>query len=201
MKRAVLSSLWIALWLTACATTARPPAGTVLPDAARQAPGRYLVVTVRNDATSGGQRAAGTARGYDSVTPYAVTSSARAVAQGIAADYGLQQAASWPIALLGVHCIVYEMPADDDPAALLQRMAHDRRVESVQPLATFATQASAYNDPYAALQQSLGQMSVAQAQQWSRGDAVRLAVIDTGVDSRHPDLRGRIAEERNFVDD
>ena len=201
MKRAALSSLWIALWLTACATTARPPAGTVLPDAARQAPGRYLVVTVRNDATSGGQRAAGTARGYDSVTPYAVTSSARAVAQGIATDYGLQQAASWPIALLGVHCIVYEMPADDDPAALLQRMARDRRVESVQPLATFATQAAAYNDPYAALQQSLGQMSVAQAQQWSRGDAVRLAVIDTGVDSRHPDLRGRIAEERNFVDD
>ncbi|HEX7373875.1 MAG TPA: S8 family serine peptidase, partial [Steroidobacteraceae bacterium] len=57
-----------------------------------------------------------------------------------------------------------------------------------------------YNDPYAGLQLSLGQMDVAQAQQWSRGDAVRIAVIDTGVDSRHPDLRGRIAEERNYVD-
>jgi subtilisin family serine protease len=29
---------------------------------------------------------------------------------------------------------------------------------------------------------------------------VRVAVIDTGTDSRHPDLRGRVAEERNFVD-
>ncbi len=192
--------LLMALGLAACATTTQPPAGTVLPDAARQSPGRFLVVTVRNDATSGGQRAAGTARGYDSVAPYSATSSARALAGAIATDYRLQQTASWPIALLGVHCIVYEVSAADDPALLLQRMAHDRRVESVQPLATFATQSLAYNDPYAGLQKSLGQMGVAQAQQWSRGDAVRLAVIDTGIDSRHPDLRGRIAEERNFVD-
>jgi hypothetical protein len=40
----------------------------------------------------------------------------------IAADGG------WPIALLGVRCIVCEVPADNDPAALL-RMAHDRRVD------------------------------------------------------------------------
>jgi hypothetical protein len=200
MKRPAGCLLLMVLGLAACATTAVPPAGTVLPAAARESPARYLVVTVRNDATSGGQRAAGTARGYDSVVPYAATSSARALADGIAADYGLQQAASWPIALLGVHCIVYEVPASDDPAQLLQRMARDRRVESVQPLGTFATQSAAYNDPYAGLQRSLAQMGVAQAQQWSRGDAVRLAVIDTGIDSHHPDLRGRIAEERNFVD-
>lgn len=200
MKSLACVLLPIALGLTACATLVPPPPGTVLPDAARQAPDHFLVVTVRNDFASGGARAAGTARGYDGVAAYSASSAARSTAQAIAADYRLHEAASWPIALLGVHCIVFDTLEAGDVQVLVQRLAQDHRVESVQPLATFATQSAAYNDPYAGLQQSLGQMDVAQAQQWSRGDAVRLAVIDTGVDTRHPDLRGRIAEERNFVD-
>jgi subtilisin family serine protease len=43
-------------------------------------------------------------------------------------------------------------------------------------------------------------MAVPEAQQWSRGAGVRLAIIDTGVDVEHPDLRGRVAGKRNFVD-
>ncbi|HSE12490.1 MAG TPA: S8 family serine peptidase, partial [Rudaea sp.] len=200
MKPLASALLPIVLGLSACATPVPPSPGTVLPDAARQTPDHFLVVTVRNDVASGGARAAGTTRGYDGIAAYSASSTARSMARAIATDYRLHEAASWPIALLGVHCIVYELPDVGDPRALVLRLEHDRRVESVQPLAVFATQSATYNDPYAGLQQSLGQMDVAQAQQWSRGDAIRLAVIDTGVDSSHPDLRGRIAEERNFVD-
>jgi subtilisin family serine protease len=43
-------------------------------------------------------------------------------------------------------------------------------------------------------------MTIPAAQQWSLGSGVRLAIIDTGIDVSHPDLHGRIAGQRNFVD-
>ncbi|HEX7374949.1 MAG TPA: hypothetical protein VF277_08235, partial [Steroidobacteraceae bacterium] len=139
MKPLASALLPIALGLAACASLVPAPAGTVLPDAARQTPDHFLVVTVRNDGVSGGVRAASTARGYDGVAAYTASSVARSTAHAIAADYRLHEAASWPIALLGVHCIVYELPEAGDSRALVQRLEHDRRVESVQPLAAFAT--------------------------------------------------------------
>ncbi|QIN80176.1 S8 family serine peptidase [Rubrobacter marinus] len=32
------------------------------------------------------------------------------------------------------------------------------------------------------------------------GDGVRIAVVDTGIDAGHPDLRGKVAAQRDFVD-
>ncbi len=61
-------------------------------------------------------------------------------------------------------------------------------------------QSEAYNDPYVGLQRGFAAMGVAQAQRWSRGEGVRVALIDTGVDAAHPDLLGRIASQRDFVD-
>ena len=66
-------------------------------------------------------------------------------------------------------------------------------------LQTFATLSAGYNDPYFGLQRGFAQIDAGDAQQWSRGDGVRVAVIDTGVDSAHPDLHGRIETRRNFV--
>jgi subtilisin family serine protease len=43
-------------------------------------------------------------------------------------------------------------------------------------------------------------MGIPAAHDLSRGAGVQVAVIDTGVDTRHPDLQGRIVEKRNFVD-
>jgi subtilisin family serine protease len=76
-------------------------------------------------------------------------------------------------------------------------------VDSAQPLNQFATETRsepAYNDPYASLQTVLRDLTVAQAQQWSRGAGVRIAIIDTGIDFEHPDLAGQVIARRNFVD-
>jgi hypothetical protein len=180
--------------LSACASA---PARTAqpMPDEIRVAPERYLVVTVSDPRRLRGP-------GYGNrPAAYGPSSRARQTAAAIAADYGLQEAASWPITLLDVHCVVYAMPPASDPRDLLARLEADRRVESAQPLATFATQGTvAYNDPYARLQSSLDLLGVAEAQQWSRGSGVRVALVDTGVDVAHPDLRGRVEAQRNFVD-
>jgi subtilisin family serine protease len=200
MKPVAVVAAWIAACVAGCAAAPVGPPVGALPAAAREAPERYVVVTVRNEGAPVSMRAAGTPRGYDTVATYSVGREAQALARGIATDYDLVEAAAWPIQLLQVHCVVYSLPAGVERSALLQRLAADRRVESAQPLARFATQTDAYNDPYARLQQSLAQMAVPEAQQWSRGAGVRLAIIDTGVDTQHPDLHGRVASEHNFVD-
>jgi subtilisin family serine protease len=50
------------------------------------------------------------------------------------------------------------------------------------------------------LQTVLSDLTVEQAQHWSRGTGVRIAIIDTGIDFEHPDLAGQIIARRNFVD-
>ncbi len=59
--------------------------------------------------------------------------------------------------------------------------------------------APAYNDPYLGLQRGFAAVGAAEAQRFSRGAGVRVALIDSGVDAQHPDLAGRIASQRDFV--
>jgi subtilisin family serine protease len=67
-------------------------------------------------------------------------------------------------------------------------------------LQSFATRTEDYNDPYVGLQRGFQQMDVADAHPWSRGEGVKVAIIDTGADILHPDLRGNIVTAANFVD-
>ena len=108
--------------------------------------------------------------------------------------------------MLDVYCLVYRIDDDANREVLLAELKHDPRVESAQPLAEFSTQASSfsdaqYNDTYVRLQRNLEELAIPQAQLWSRGRGVRLALIDTGVAVDHADLAGRIAAQGNFVDD
>lgn len=115
-------------------------------------------------------------------------------------DYGLREVSAWPIAPLRMHCAVLEIPDDADRDALLSRLSADSRIRLAQPLQTFATRSEGYNDPYVDLQQGFAQMDVADAHRFSRGSGVTVAVIDTGADLDHPDLRGAVVREANFVD-
>ena len=177
-------------------------------EAAQRDPERYIVVTIRNTDSPVIPRAGSTARDYDTVTNYAVSPSARATASAVATAYQLRQVTGWPIRMLSVHCIVLEVPNGVARAPLIDRLSRDPRVESAQPLQSFSSLNSStgsvgvsYNDPYEGLQRNLDTMNVLQAHALSRGTGVRIGVIDTGVDSRHPDLAGQIVKQQNFVDD
>lgn len=172
-----------------------------LPDDAVTHPEDFVVVTVRNDVAGIASHAGSTPRGYDTVSAYAVSSKALSLISGIAHDYELHEIAGWPIVSLRVHCVVFRRPENVERGDLLARLARDPRVALAQPLNTFSTSTdTSFNDPYARLQTNLDALGVAEAHRWSVGEGVRVAVIDTGVNSAHPDLDGRVIVRRNFVD-
>jgi subtilisin family serine protease len=176
-----------------------------IPSALRTSPDRLIVVTVANDTTALASRAGSTPRGYDGLQGYSASSSAREMVASIARDYHLNEVAAWPIPVLKVHCVVFEIPETSTRDAVLADLAREPRVKLAQPLATFQTmsnpEAGGYNDPYVSLQHGFEQIDVADAHRWSRGDGVRVAIIDTGVDIDHPELKHRVVATHNFVDD
>jgi hypothetical protein len=189
----------LALGLAGCQSGEPLRASATLPATARESPQHYVVLTIRNPVNLAPSRAASSPRGYDRVGPYMAGAEARAVSRALMRQYHLRESASWAIALLGVNCLVYELPPDADQSQLLASLSHDARVESVQPLLNFETAARPYNDPYAHLQRNMDQLGVTAAQAVSRGGGVRIAVIDTGVQVNHPDLPTTMVS-RNFVD-
>src|ERR1700692_280237 len=115
-------------------------------------------------------------------------------------DYGLREVSAWPIDPLHMHCAVLEVPEGTDRNTVLAALAHDRRIKLAEPLQSFATRSEPYNDPYVGLQRGFREMDVAEAHPRPRGEGVRVAIIDTGADTEHPDLRGNIVAATNFVD-
>jgi subtilisin family serine protease len=174
------------------ARAAAPPAA--------QSSDRFIVAGIDNDSTAFLGRAASTPHGYDAIAPYGPTAHARQVLRDIEREYGLREVNAWPIEPLHMHCAVLEVPAGTDPVKLLVTLSHDPRLKLAQPLHNFSTSSENYNDPYVSLQRGFDQMDVADAHPWSRGEGVRVAIIDTGADTEHPDLRGTIVSAANFVD-
>jgi subtilisin family serine protease len=164
-----------------------------------------VVVTFANETRQSPGPAGSTGRRYTG-DGYLLTQSAHQQAKRVAARYSLREVANWPIRALAIHCVVYEIPDDRSVATVLEALSKDSSVSLAEPLSQFHTlsdssQTSApYNDPLYDLQTNLAALGIATAHQRSQGAGVRIALIDTGVDARHPDLHGRIARTRSFVD-
>jgi Subtilase family len=193
-------TVWVAVLASACSNAPVRIDSRALGDQESGSPDRFVIVAVDNERAAFVAHAGATPRGYDAVNDYGATAQARQTLRSVEKEYGLREVNAWPIDPLHVHCAVLEIPAAADRATVLAALAKDRRVKLTQPLQTFATRTEAYNDPYLGLQRGFQAMDVADAHPWSRGEGVKVAIIDTGVDILHPDLKDRVAVAMNFVD-
>src|ERR1700734_3519982 len=199
MIRGIVLGTVIAL-ASACSTAPVRIDSRALGSQASLSAERFIIVAVDNVPPAYVAHAGGTPRGYDAVPNYGATAHARETLHTVEREYGLREVNAWPIGPLQIHCAVLEIPSGADRSQLLADLSKDRRVKLTQPLQTFATRTEDYNDPYVGLQRGFQHMDVADAHPWSRGEGVKVAIIDTGVDTQHPDLLGSIAAAVNFVD-
>jgi hypothetical protein len=194
-----LAPLLLALAAGACSNTPVRIDSRALADQVSRSPEHFIIAAVDNQPDTVVAHAGSTPRGYDGLVTYGPTPTARQMLRALEKDYGLKEVSAWPIEPLHMHCAVLEVPDGTDRPALLAALAQDRRIKLAQPMQSFETRTD-YNDPYMALQRGFAQMDVAGAHPWSRGDGVKVAIIDTGADTQHPDLRDNIAAAANFVD-
>lgn len=126
-----------------------------------------------------------------------------AAAAEVAQRHGLEEVSAWTIAPLRWRCMLYRIAPGAVAAEVLAALARDPQVALAQPLNRFETLAApattAYNDPYIGLQRGFSAIDAGEAQRWSRGDGIQVAVIDTAIDATHPDLDGRVGRQRDFV--
>ncbi len=123
------------------------------------------------------------------------------IAQELARAYGLTLLNDWPMAVLGVDCYVMGVPASASPAHVMESLSRDARVEWVQAMEIFqARQQDKYPDPLFPVQPVAREWHLAEIHKTATGRNIKVAVVDSGIEDRHPDLQGQVALKENFVD-
>jgi len=162
---------------------------------------RQILLTLRADtapmAFLGGQPS----RAYVRRRSYGPPPAVDRTLDALAAEHGIERLDGWPIRSLGVYCEVFYVPGDYGVDDVIDGLMSDMRVDLVQRMNIFETLASRYDDPYADLQISMPQLGLEQAHELATGRGVTVAVIDTAIDVSHPDLRGHVRAQYDFVAD
>ncbi|HEY9512337.1 MAG TPA: S8 family serine peptidase [Rhodanobacter sp.] len=167
---------------------------------------RDIVLAVANPFTPPGMHAGSSSLGYIPSGHYGAGQRAAATLAALKQSYGWREVTGWPIKALDLYCIVLEPPAGVARDTLLKALANDDRVQLAQPLQEYSVYAEEprvarrYNDPYVDLERGFVETDAAIAHNLSQGDGAHVAIVDTGVDMTHPDLRGHIHDTRNLVD-
>jgi len=119
-------------------------------------------------------------------------------ARKISNTHSLILVAQWPVTELGVYCVVYRLPEEALLDVTMASLRAESTIESVQPMNHFHTMAHTYSDPYYNLQNNIHRMQVGAAHSLSTGEAIKIAVIDTGIDGQHIDLTGQVLSHREL---
>lgn len=214
MKHAALLLLFATSLLGACATLRPdPPTGAAVDQTIANSGAvtamnseRDIVLAVANPQDPPPTHAGSTMLGYVPTANYGAGQRAISELQAMRQHYGWHEVVGWPIKALNLYCIVLEPPPGMTRDELLAVLAKDDRVALAQPLQDYSVYSQAqsnaheYNDPYANLQRGFVETDAALAHTVSQGDRVHIAIVDTGVDTSHPDLQGRIHDTSNEVD-
>lgn len=127
----------------------------------------------------------------------------RKLAKRIARNYGLELVTDWPMPLVGLDCFVMAVPDNLTVEEAVKRVSADPGVDFAQPMNVFRAQGrpAAYNDPLFRAQPDSQAWHLADLHEIATGRGVTIAVVDSGIETDHPDLAGQVVDDENFVDD
>lgn len=83
----------------------------------------------------------------------------------------------------------------NDVHKLIKQIRKEHGVIHVQPNRLFQT----YADPQDDLQHIYAKLNLQDLHQHYQGNGTRVAIVDTGVDIRHPDLKDRVVQHANLI--
>jgi hypothetical protein len=124
MRPLASTALWLLLAAGPTLAGAPADAGAPLP---------RIVVAFTNEPLAAPGPAGTTGSRYVG-TGYGVGQSAQRQARGVASAYSLREVTSWPIQLLSMHCVVFEIANGRPVADVVAALSKDSRVALAQPL-------------------------------------------------------------------
>ena len=125
------------------------------------------------------------------------------IATRIARAHGLTLADSWPMPLVGLDCFILSVPAERSVVTAAAQLSADPAVAWSEPMHVYRAQGEAPipNDPLFRVQPAAREWRLAELHELATGRNVRVAVVDSAIDARQPDLVGQFLTRRNFVAD
>ncbi|NPU67023.1 S8 family serine peptidase [Bradyrhizobium sp. 83012] len=109
-------------------------------------------------------------------------------ADALARRHGLQRISSQSFPLIGATVGLFRITDRSSIAAVSRRLAADRSVRSVQPNYRYTLQQSAPPAEGDPAQYALTKLRLPEAHRLAQGSNVTIAVIDSGVDLKHPEF-------------
>lgn len=193
MKSFILSSIFLCTLalLASCATTPPPDIGKA---------GSHFLVTFKQTHFSIAPPVAGSTHIYHTGGTWFIPLHLRARIKRLEKKYTIREVDGWPIKTLKLYCIVFEVDANRDLTRLIATLRNDEKIANAQAMNSFiALGHSSYNDPKFNLQYGDYTTTVQALHRHTRGQRVKVGIVDSTVDTLHPDLSGQIEQQYDFV--
>ncbi|MGI9288735.1 MAG: S8 family peptidase [Pseudomonadales bacterium] len=162
--------------------------------------GSHFLVTFNQEHFSITPPSGGSTHVYHAGDAWLVPLHLRARIKRLEKKYSVREIDGWPIKSLKLYCVVFEVDNKRDLAQILATLRGDEKIANAQAMNTFnALSNNSYNDPKFNLQYGDYAATVQDLHQHTRGLRVKVGVVDSTVDTRHPDLSGQIKKQHDFV--
>lgn len=162
-----------------------------------------LLITFTEDQANQTLLPGGSARAYRAGA-WEVPITLSATLNSLERNFGLQRQKIWWMDSLNVYCAVFAVENTDDMEVLVKHLKAEKKIKDVQVMNQFVVMSSpgpsvVYNDPHWQLQYGKFAQALSSLHEFSRGQSVRVGIIDTLSDQQHPDLQNQIAKQVNYV--
>ncbi len=125
----------------------------------------------------------------------------RREAQNLARANGLTLVDDWPMPMIGLDCYVMQVPEDRSVEDATAALARDPEIAWAEPMQTYRAQGAARtgSDPLYRVQPDARAWQLDALHRMATGRNIRIAIIDSAIESGHPDLAGQVVLHEDFV--